>query len=305
MTNADLIVSALRAHGELSDSQLRQVTGVSPHQQVNQICRRLEAQGMLRRSEGIDGRIVNTLLERRDSRAELPPVSPARVPRQDQPDGSATRIDGTRSLLVLPCSGRKVGGGERDLKGPSILDLLPDDLADRLATARAHLRPKVDLDDDRLLPAWRRYSGTLYDASSDALRRAVDAGKPIAIVSGGYGLLVADEPIGTYDWRFNLADWPRGLIEDCLLAVADRLRVERVVGFCARTTGYADVVRRAAKRTRDLEVVLVSPEMHGRGGAQVLVPRALGEAIGALLDGRLSSRWYSSDGIEVVSERVV
>lgn len=141
------------------------------------------------------------------------------------------------------------------------------------------------MNDDRRMPAWRRYTGRLYDSASNALTRAVQARQPIVIISGGYGLLLAEEPIGTYDWQFRRADWPHGLVEECLLAVAERIGVEGILGFCARTTGYADVVRGAAERTRDVEVVLVSPEMHGRGGAQVLVPRATGEAIGALLEG--------------------
>ncbi len=99
------------------------------------------------------------------------------------------------------------------------------------------------MNDDRRMPAWRRYTGRLYDSASNALTRAVQARQPIVIISGGYGLLLAEEPIGTYDWQFRRADWPHGLVEECLLAVAERIGVEGILGFCARTTGYADVVR--------------------------------------------------------------
>jgi hypothetical protein len=47
MTNAEKILADLRTGGPLTDEALRKRTGVEPHQQVNQICRRLEAQGLI------------------------------------------------------------------------------------------------------------------------------------------------------------------------------------------------------------------------------------------------------------------
>ena len=58
MTNSWLILDALRT-GPLTDTQLRIATGVEPHQQVNQICHRLQRRGVLRRVRGYDGRISN------------------------------------------------------------------------------------------------------------------------------------------------------------------------------------------------------------------------------------------------------
>lgn len=130
-------------------------------------------------------------------------------------------------------------------------------------------------------------------------------GARIVIISGGYGLLLADEPIGMYDRKFALPDWPRGLLEDCLAALGKQMGVERVLAFCARSTGYAELVRRAPWQQAGLEVALVSPDMGGRGGAQVLAPRAAGEALSAALDGRLASRWRSTDGVEVRTEVLV
>lgn len=61
-TNADRIIRVLGQQGPLSDAQLVRVTGIMPHQQVNQICRRLEAQGLLRRVKNVGGPIVNVLV---------------------------------------------------------------------------------------------------------------------------------------------------------------------------------------------------------------------------------------------------
>jgi hypothetical protein len=55
MTNADRVIAALRQHGPLSDSDLVRITGIRPHQQVNQLCWRLEAHGELRRVKNANG----------------------------------------------------------------------------------------------------------------------------------------------------------------------------------------------------------------------------------------------------------
>lgn len=72
--NMDLVLAALRRASEpLSDAELVSITGIRPHQQVNQICRRLAAEGRIVRFKGIN-RIRNTMppsdeygLESRDS----------------------------------------------------------------------------------------------------------------------------------------------------------------------------------------------------------------------------------------------
>ena len=79
MTNADRVIVALREHGSLSDSELVRITGVRPHQQVNQLCRRLEASGVLRRVRNAGGAIINVLIAgagRLDSAGPPPSVRP-------------------------------------------------------------------------------------------------------------------------------------------------------------------------------------------------------------------------------------
>jgi hypothetical protein len=125
---------------------------------------------------------------------------------------------------------------------------------------------------------------------------------PVVVISGGYGLALAGELIGFYDRRFQLTDWPRALLEDCLASIAEHLGVDQVLASCARSTDYAHLVRRVPWPV-GVEALLVSPEMGGRGGAQVLVPRASGEAINAVLENALAVDWTSSDGIELRTER--
>src|SRR5207244_8799862 len=58
-TNRILVLNAIQAHPGLTDGELRNLTGVEPHQQVNQICRSLAAAGLTRRIPGADGRVIN------------------------------------------------------------------------------------------------------------------------------------------------------------------------------------------------------------------------------------------------------
>lgn len=307
MTNADRILAALGRHGPLSDAMLRKLSGVEPHQQVNQICRRLAAQGQIRRSQSVGGPIVNQLAPGPIAGRMADPLSapsPSR-PRPTTPTTTArlpapsAPVNTDRCLFVLPCSARKASHGTVDLDGPSVLDMLPAELGSRLAKARAALAPAAHLDEARLLPANMRYNGTFYATSGRALEHSITGQGPVVIISGGYGLVLSHEPIGTYDRRFALSDWPRSLLEDCLIAIAARSGVERVLAFCSRTTSYADLIRGVGWRQHGLQAALVAPALGGRRGAQVLVPRAAGEALVAALGGRLESQWVSTDGVDV------
>jgi hypothetical protein len=319
MTNADRIVVALRGTSGLTDAELRRLTGIEPHQQVNQICRRLEAMGLLQRVQGDRGRIVNVLVDipagptptptsgppagRGSSTDRLPSAAPVRSATPGHGAGSEASLDleHGRTLIVTSCSADKAHGGHTVLTGPSVADLLPAALADRLRGTRATLAPQARVDESRLLPAWQRYTGHLHRAANPSLGRAIDSGTPVLILSGGYGLLHGGEPIGAYNRPFARRDWPPGLLEDCLATAAERLAADNVLAFCSRTTAYADVLRRV-RWAEGVRARLVAPDMRGQGGAQVFVPRAAGEAIEALLTDRLHVRWTSSDGIPVNAE---
>jgi hypothetical protein len=200
-------------------------------------------------------------------------------------------------LFIIPCSGEKERGGWRDLTGPSVFGLLDNELGTRLRNAREALRRAVAVDESRLMPAWQRYQGNLYRSAGSSLAQAISDGANIVILSGGYGVLLAQEPIGYYNRQFTPSDWPPGLLRRCLEAVVRSLEHARVLAFCARTTNYAKVVREVRWRQLGVDASLVTPEMGGRGGGMVLVPRASGEAIRAAYAGTLTSQWRSSDGI--------
>jgi hypothetical protein len=314
LTHADRILATVLSRPGLTDAQLRRVTGVEPHQQVNQICRLLEAKGLIRRVRGADGRITN-IPATEGSRKE--PMTEDPKPRPRLTEGrslaspvhfsGATPVDvapNHNTLVVIPCSGKKARGGDSHAVGRSIVDLLPARLAVRLREARASLARAARLDESHLLPAASRYSGTLYESVGSRLAQSVAAGVPFVIISGGYGLVLATEPIGTYNRRFAARDWPAGLLEECLASLVKSSGVERVIGFCARTTSYAELLHRVRWRALGLETMLAVPDIGARGGAQVLVPRASGEALRAFLDGQLLPTWTSADGVVVRVERV-
>jgi hypothetical protein len=228
-----------------------------------------------------------------------PELALADVPAPQQREAPAGEPTSNEALFIIPCSGRKASGGETAGSGPSIIELLPSELARGLHEARARLAPTAGVDESRVLPASARYTGTLYTSAGKALG---SDGVPTVILSGGYGLVLPNEPIGIYDRRFSTADWPPGLLEACLLALVRRLGVHHVLAFCARTTSYAELLRRVRWGRAGIEARLAAPLMGSRRGAQVLVPRAAGEAFAVASGGRLDRSWISSDGIPLSME---
>jgi len=62
VANRDLVLAMLStATLPLDDDELSRLTGISPRQTINQVCRRLSAEGLVNREAGPDGRIVNTI----------------------------------------------------------------------------------------------------------------------------------------------------------------------------------------------------------------------------------------------------
>lgn len=95
MTNRDLILEALASSLEpLDDDELARRAGISPRQTVNMLCRAMEAEGVLRRFRGVDGKIVNQVLGIFPS-SPRPPAEPKRP---------TSRTDGleTEPLVSMP-----------------------------------------------------------------------------------------------------------------------------------------------------------------------------------------------------------
>ena len=108
------------------------------------------------------------------------------------------------SLIVIPCSSSKrKDGGSPEGGGDSILDSLPSRLAAELRSRRARNTPIAQLDESVLLPAVERYTGGLYQSAGAAMDTLVQSSAGILIVSGGYGVVGAAEPIGWYSQLFK------------------------------------------------------------------------------------------------------
>lgn len=160
-----------------------------------------------------------------------------------------------------------------------------------LLAAREELKTDARVDDRRLMPAWRRYIGAFYKAAGESLPNAVAAAAHIVILSGGYGVVRADEPIGWYDRKLKLSDWRSHVLENALVSEARRLHARSVIAFAGRTTSYADLVRTTpwhlAGVVTPLLVTVVLAD--GDGNARTEVPRRLGLAFRAFWQQRPES----------------
>ncbi|MBE1577533.1 hypothetical protein ACFORH_10140 [Amycolatopsis roodepoortensis] len=180
-------------------------------------------------------------------------------------------IDPREALTILGCSKGKNRGGEAAGTGTA--------WPEPLLRARADVLMKSKVDSGGLRPAWLRYSGNFYRNVGSALGEAVENGRTL-ILSGGYGLLRADEPISYYDRKLKLTDWPSGVLEDAVIEEARRIGATKVVTFVSASADYAKLIRRIPWAASEIDAVLVTIDFHG-GGAQVEVPRRLAQAFGA------------------------
>jgi hypothetical protein len=219
--------------------------------------------------------------------ANPPSLPPAGTPGQTGPPVSAAP-DGRpgprpgellglvvprRALLVVTCSAAKARGGQPARAASQ------ESWQEALAPARSRVLAASASDLNLVMPAWLRYTGTFYQHARPALAEAVTSGH-VLIVSGGYGIARAIEPIGWYDKVLRLADWPTGVLESALLREAHRVGAETVVAFAAATTGYAQLLRRTPWRDGGITALLVT--ITGvAGGAMTEVPRRLAQAFSA------------------------
>jgi hypothetical protein len=155
------------------------------------------------------------------------------------------------------------------------------------------------------MPAWQRYAGTFFSVAAADLGLAVATSMNVVILSGGYGAVLATEPIGMYDARFKLSWWPSNVVGDSIGAYALARGLNTLVAFLAASTDYARVVARISAASAGLDrIYLISADVSGRGGAQRIVPRALGEATASFLRHELQPGWTSSDGVSLALHTV-
>ena len=118
-THAQRILRALAAANHpINDDELSQRLRIQPRQTVNQICRKLEKQGLLLRQAGPDGKIVNVL------RAESPSAPMAATVHGEAPSGTTTaQVEAIRPRERPPGSSQEQRDAERVM-----LDLLVEQL---------------------------------------------------------------------------------------------------------------------------------------------------------------------------------
>ncbi len=195
------------------------------------------------------------------------------------PAEALSGIEPRRALLVVTCSAAKARGGQPP-GAVSTVTAWPK----ALLAARARVLATADADLSAVMPAWRRYTGTFYQHAHPALAAAATAGH-LVIISGGYGLVRADEPIGWYDKQFRLTDWPPGLLESALIGEARRTGAQTVVAFASATTQYSKLLRQTPWRNAGIRTYLVTV-VGVSGGAMVEVPRRLGDAFSVFWNGQ-------------------
>ena len=184
-------------------------------------------------------------------------------------------IDPRSALIVLPCSSAKERGGT-DKSAAS-----PSSWSPELLLARDRLRDVAQVDDHLVMPAWQRYTGGFYQAAGSSLAQAVSVGANIAILSGGYGVVHAEEEIGWYNRMLIPADWPHHVLENALLTEAIRVGAQDVVAFAAKSTGYATIIRRTPWHMAGIRRAVLVTAFNTDGSAMREVPRLLGEAFDA------------------------
>jgi hypothetical protein len=205
-------------------------------------------------------------------------------------------------LTIIPCSAKKARSGFQD-GGSRLTNDLEPETARQLLDARERLRERAQVDESTLLPAWTRYTGLLYESVRDSLASAIDRGEYILIISGGYGVVKAAEPIGWYDAVLNLGWWPRGLLERCILEYARHHQLEEAVCFAGSKTPYARLLRRIPWQRSGLSgAKLLSPDLGGERGALRKSPEAQGEALRAYFSTELGGGWVTSKGFGLAEE---
>lgn len=297
-THAERIMELLAREHRLDDDAIAQALSIMPRQTVNQVCRRLEKSGLLLRNRGPAGKIVNELIVGAAPATRTIVSIPSRHPElaSIEPGQSLCPEDMSATLIVIPCSGKKLKEPGEDPEGTTILQSLPAALANELAQARRNVAARIFIDELTLMPAWRRYNGLLYQNAQEAIRDLMHAGAHIVILSAGYGAIAATEPIGLYNEVLKSSWWPNRVLQRVLVAYARHHGLRSVRAFCAATGSNQTILRRVCWRDAAIDDALLFTPTAGAGGLRKS-PATQGEALAALRDGVLNASWRSSCGL--------
>jgi len=306
-TNAQKVLEAIAKQPGLDDDELSLSADIFPRQTINQTCHKLEKQGLIMRKIGVRGKIINYLNspyspqnlihESRENETQTNSINEVSID-VSQLQKKTIDADLATTLFIIPCSKKKDTALKRNIHGPSILDILPPNLAERLANARKANFAQASINETFMIPAWQRYCGALYTSAKTSLEKATAADSHILILSGGYGVVLATEPIGTYEAVFKRSWWPTGLIEEIISFYASYNELKKVRAIVSASTDYRKIVERVDWRMANvLDGLLLTPER--TRGATRKAPVTQGEALTALLDGKLFDGWVSSYGLSL------
>jgi hypothetical protein len=197
-------------------------------------------------------------------------------------------------LIVIPCSKTKQNVDGIGEEGTRIADSLPAALARELGEARARVMDTAAVNEATLIPAWKRYDGSLYQHGKTAIGDLIRAGAHVAIVSGGYGVVLASDPIGLYEALFKPSWWPQRLIARVLTSFAEIHGLRSVRAFAPPSSNYRKALSGVDWRAAEIKnALLLMPQ----GGSTRTSPASIGDALRALRDGTLSADWRSSYGL--------
>jgi len=204
-----------------------------------------------------------------------------------------------KTLVIVPCSKAKQDTFGFCDRGPSFTNDLPIELARDLQGARRIAAAKTQVDETTLVPAWQRYDGALYKYSGrEAIRELMHVGARVVVLSGGYGLILAAEPIGMYEGALVPDWWPGAVLQRCLIAYAKKHKIASVRAFASATSPYRAVLERINWKSASVDdAILLTPQVV-RGGV-LKSPATIGEALMAMADGTLSTGWQSSYGLRI------
>ncbi len=208
-------------------------------------------------------------------------------------------------LILWPCSARKDGIPRSVLTaGPKVETFLDEDYARKLLDAR-----KVELGssiNSRFLPAIDLYAGHLYEVEGfrEAVKTAISQGTDCLVLSGGYGLVRADEEIQVYERKMQDArTWNKHFVLASIFGnYLARRRPSRVFITLSKSS-YGKVLFDDTERPRfslppDLQLFVYFPNDLSGGSPQQEVPKMQGNAVRDLIRNNMvpDLRWRRVDG---------
>jgi hypothetical protein len=189
------------------------------------------------------------------------------------------------TLLLIPCCMGKRGNRSLDIASASMSEFLGAEAGELLAEGRIEAFKRAQLDaSSTAVTALSRYSGQPYATRGvvDGILDAMSRGLHVVIVSGGYGLLRAEEPIQDYEapMQRTITVWRRR-IPAVLRDYVDRNGIRRTFGTFSRQYAAAVPDRLSEE---DWRAIPNFDEIGREGSPMKVVPERVGELSAGLLE---------------------